>query len=81
MPLGTEVLSTREEQGIASVRVYPGADADFALYSDDGTTYGYEKGGAALTHLHWDEGKHSLTHQGPAAWSEPDAKVVKIIQP
>jgi alpha-glucosidase/alpha-D-xyloside xylohydrolase len=81
VPLGTRVLSTREEQGIASVRVYPGADADFALFSDDGTTYGYEKGGATLTRLHWDEAKHSLTHKGPAAWSKPDAKVVHIVQP
>jgi len=56
-------------------------DADFALFSDDGTTYGYEKGGVALTRLHWDEAKHSLTHQGPPAWSEPDVKVVHIVQP
>ena len=34
---------------IASVRVYPGADADFTLFSDDGTTYAYEKG-AGSTH-------------------------------
>ena len=43
IPLGTPVLSTQEKQSIASVRVYPGANADFTLFSDDGTTYAYEK--------------------------------------
>ena len=81
VPLGTSVLSTREEQGIASVRVYPGADADFAIFSDDGTTYSYEKGGASVTRLHWDQTKNNLTHQGPAAWTQRDAEVVHIVQP
>ena len=80
VPLGTTVLSTQEKQGIASVRVYPGADADFTLFSDDGTTYGYEKGNASLTRLHWDEAKRSLTHQGPAAWSDPDTRIVSVVQ-
>lgn len=83
VPLGTSVLSTQDKQAIASVRVYPGADADFAIFSDDGTTYGYENGGggSTLTRLHWNQAKRSLTHQGPAAWSEPDAKIVNIVQP
>ncbi len=80
VPMGASVLSTRDEQAITSVRVYPGADADFMLFSDDGATYAYEKGTATLTRLHWDQAKRTLTHQGPAAWSEPDAKVVKIVQ-
>lgn len=79
VPLGTPVLSTHEKQGIASVRVYPGADADFTLFSDDGTTYAYEKGADSITHLHWDEAKHRLTHEGAAAWSAPDTQVVQIV--
>jgi alpha-D-xyloside xylohydrolase len=81
VPMGTAVLSTQEKQAIASVRVYPGSDADFTLFSDDGTTYAYEKGSGSITRLHWDDATHTLTHQGPAAWSEPDAKVVDIIHP
>ena len=81
VPLGTTVLSTQEKQGVASVRVYPGADADFALFSDDGTTYAYEQGSAALTRLHWNDAKHSLTHEGPSAWGAPDTEVVHIVQP
>ena len=81
VPLGTTVLSTQEKQAIASVRVYPGSDADFTLFSDDGTTYAYEKGSGSITRLHWDEAKHRLTHEGASAWSEPDAKIVDIIHP
>lgn len=79
VPLGTPVLSGDEKQGIASVRVYPGANADFTLFSDDGTTYAYEKGAASITRLHWNEAKHALTHTGPDAWKQPDAQVVRII--
>jgi alpha-D-xyloside xylohydrolase len=81
VPLGTTVLSTQEKQAIDSVRVYPGSDADFTLFSDDGTTYAYEKGSGSITRLHWDEAKHRLTHEGASAWSEPDAKIVDIIHP
>ena len=44
LPLGAAIESTNEKQAIASLRVYPGADGDFTLYSDDGTTYAYETG-------------------------------------
>lgn len=79
VPLGTSILSTQEPQGIASVRVYPGADADFTLYTDDGTTYAYEKGTSSITTLHWNENQHKLTHTGAAAWTEPDTKVVEVV--
>jgi alpha-glucosidase/alpha-D-xyloside xylohydrolase len=81
VPLGTPVLSTHEPQTIATVRVYPGADADFTLYSDDGTTYSYEKGAGSTTTLHWDDAKHQLTHAGAAAWTEPDSRIVDIVHP
>ena len=45
VPLGAPIESTSEAQKIAKVRVYPGADADFTLFDDDGNTYAYEKGG------------------------------------
>ena len=81
IPLGVPVLSTQQQQAIASVRVYPGADADFRLFSDDGTTYSYEKGAGSVTKLHWDEVAHQLRHEGPPAWSEPDTKVVDVVHP
>jgi alpha-D-xyloside xylohydrolase len=80
VPLGAAVLSAQQPQPIASVRVYPGADADFALFSDDGTTYSYEKGGGSITQFHWDEATHRLTHEG-AAWSGSPVTVVGVTHP
>jgi alpha-D-xyloside xylohydrolase len=81
VPLGAAVLSTQDPQPIASVRVYPGADADFTLFSDDGTTYSYEKGTGSITKLHWDESTRQLKHEGAAAWSKPDAAVIEVVNP
>jgi alpha-D-xyloside xylohydrolase len=79
LPLGVPVESTEEKQAIAAVRVYPGADGDFTLYSDDGTTYGYEDGKFAVTHLHWADAVGKLEHSGATAWSGADGSVVKVV--
>ena len=79
IPLGTAVLSAQQKQEIASVRVYPGADASFTLFSDDGNTYSYEKGNSSITTLHWDDATHQLKHEGAAAWSVPDKTIVEIV--
>ncbi len=79
VPLGAAVESTHQKQAIAKVRVYPGADADFTLFSDDGTTYAYEKGAGSVTRLHWDDKQQQLTHEGAAAWSQPDASIVAVV--
>ena len=78
VPMGTQVESTHEKQGIASIRVYAGAYADFTLFSDDGTTYAYEKGAGSITRLHWDEAKQKLTYEGGPAWSGPDSEILKV---
>jgi YD repeat-containing protein len=72
------VESTHQAQAIAKVRVYPGANADFTLFSDDGNTYAYENGGGTVTRLHWDEAAHKLTHEGPAAWTASDSEIVEL---
>jgi alpha-D-xyloside xylohydrolase len=79
IPLGSAVDSTADKQTIAKVQVWPGANAEFDLYQDDGRTYAYEKGNFQLTHLEWDESTHELHHTGTAAWSEPDAQVVEVM--
>jgi alpha-D-xyloside xylohydrolase len=79
VPLGQAVESTHEAQAIEKIRVYPGVDADFTLFSDDGRTYAYEKGAGAVTRLHWDEAGQRLTHEGAAAWSVPDGRIVEIV--
>jgi alpha-D-xyloside xylohydrolase len=80
IPLGVPVESTHEVQAIAKVRVYPGADASFTLFSDDGMTYAYEKGAGSVTKLHWDESKGQLTHEGAAAWNGPDSGIVEVMR-
>jgi alpha-D-xyloside xylohydrolase len=64
LPMGTPVESTNDAQKIASLRVYPGIDGDFALYRDDGKTYAYENGKFELSHLHWSDSARKLTHTG-----------------
>ncbi len=81
LPLGAPVESTHQAQAIANVRVYPGADADFTLFSDDGTTYAYEKGAGSITRLHWNDKKQQLTHEGAPAWSGPDSAIVQVAAP
>jgi hypothetical protein len=49
------------------VRIYPGADGNFAFYTDDGDTYACEHGDYRLTQLHWDK-VHKLTFTGAEGW-------------
>ncbi|MFZ0743524.1 MAG: TIM-barrel domain-containing protein [Terracidiphilus sp.] len=77
LPLGDRVLDAEQKQDIKQIRVYPGADGDFTLYSDDGLTYAYEKGDFQLTHIHWDNAAHKLSQTGTKAWTS-DA-VVDIV--
>jgi alpha-D-xyloside xylohydrolase len=43
------------------LRIYPGADADFTLYEDEGDSYDYERGSFATVDMHWDDTKGVLT--------------------
>ncbi len=63
LPLGAQVPSTTTPQPLNEVRVYPGHDAHFLLYDDDGTTYGYEKGQGRTANLSWNQitGRLSVT--------------------
>jgi alpha-glucosidase/alpha-D-xyloside xylohydrolase len=40
--------------------VYPGSDAHFQLYDDDGLSFAYEKGAFAIVDLKWDDAKKTL---------------------
>ncbi len=79
LPMGDAIESTSQAQKIARVRVYPGADAEFTLYQDDGTTYAYEHGDSRITRLHWNDATHALEHQGAPAWTEPDSEIVEVV--
>ncbi|MFZ0663894.1 MAG: TIM-barrel domain-containing protein, partial [Acidobacteriaceae bacterium] len=79
LPLGKQVENMTQHQGLKEIRIYPGANATFKLYEDDGTTYDYEKGSGRITVLHWDDKDHRFTHDGATAWSVPDSELVKVI--
>ena len=79
VPLGSQVESTHEKQSIIKVRVYPGADAEFTLFNDDGTTYAYENGAGSITRMHWNDAEHKFTHDGAAAWTQPDSAIVEVV--
>jgi alpha-D-xyloside xylohydrolase len=81
IPLGAPVESTHQAQAIERVKVYPGADSSFTLFSDDGRSYAYERGAGTVTRLHWDDAKRQLTHEGNPAWSGPDSEVVEAAGP
>jgi len=79
LPLGDAIESTSQVQRIAKVRVYAGADAEFTLYQDDGTTYAYEKGERRITDLHWNEATGKMRQEGAAAWTQPDSEILEVI--
>ena len=64
LPLGAQVPSTATHQALSEVRVYPGHDAHFVLYDDDGITYGYEQGQGKSATLAWDEATRRLSVAG-----------------
>ena len=79
VPLGVPIESANQVQEIAKVRVYPGANSDFTLYTDDGKTYAYEKGDSSTTHLHWDDAAQKLSHEGAPAWKSSDEQILEVV--
>ena len=61
LPLGEVLPNSKEEQTDIDIQIYPGKDASFSLYSDDGASYAYEEGEYSLVKLIWEEGKQELS--------------------
>lgn len=56
LPLGPEMQYVGEMKwDDLEIRVYPGADASFTLYEDEGDNYNYEKGVHATIPMQWNE--------------------------
>ncbi len=71
VPVGPELQYTAEKAADPVVLyVYTGADAHFALYEDEGTTYDYEHGASSTIPLSWNDAKQTLTI-GPRTGSFP----------
>ena len=62
VPLGPESEYTNQHpDGVIELRIYPGADAAFSLYEDDGASYDYEKGNYTKIPIRWDDRTKTLT--------------------
>lgn len=61
VPIGRPVANTSEKQSLAAIRVYPGRDARFMLYDDDGVSNDYRRGKGSKTELVWNETSRTLT--------------------
>lgn len=80
VPMGTAVQSTATRQQLDSIRVYPGADARFTLYDDDGVTNAYKDGknGSSAT-LRWDNTAGRLTASGKLPTGQDAARLVQVV--
>ena len=62
MPLGPEVQYANENKyDHIDIVVYPGKDAQFTFYEDEGDNYNYEKGQYSTIQLTWKEKTRTLT--------------------
>lgn len=62
LALGPDVQFASEKPADPiELRVYPGADAVFSLYEDDGESYRYEQGACAIIPISWNDQSRTLT--------------------
>ncbi len=61
LPYGPKIQYAMEKSDPLELRVYRGANGDFALYEDEGDNYNYEKGSYATIPIHWDDKQGTLT--------------------
>ncbi len=55
---------SRRASRLRRLREYPGADASFKVYEDEGDTYNYERGFYSTYELRWDDKHSTLTISG-----------------
>lgn len=79
VPLGAQVESTASKQALESIRVYPGANATFTLYDDDGTTNAYRGKGGRKAELVWDDATGKLTSRQPLPTGQALTGLVRIM--
>ncbi len=62
LPVGPQVnYSTEKPWDDLQIRIYPGANAEFVLYEDEGDNYNYERGQYSTIKLSWDDSARKLT--------------------
>lgn len=80
VPLGVNIPSTATPQALKEIRVYPGRNAEFTLYDDDGVSYDYEKGIGRTSRLKWDDKAGQLAADGDKAVSRAAKDLVVVIR-
>ena len=64
LPLGpVKQFSSQKVDGPLSLSIYPGADASFLLYEDDGASFNYRKGEWMGIQMTWRDAERKLTLQ------------------
>jgi len=62
LPFGPDVqYSSERPWDDLEIRIYPGADATFTLYEDEGDNYNYERGQFTEITFHWNDTARTLT--------------------
>ena len=71
-----------EDVGV-TILVYPGADATFTLYEDDGVTTAYKQGQQSRIQLQWDDAQRRLTIGGREGKYNgmPHSRTIRILLP
>jgi alpha-D-xyloside xylohydrolase len=80
VPMGVDISSTATPQPLKEIRVYPGKNAEFTLYDDDGMSYEYEKGVGRTTRLKWDDKLGRLSAEGDKAVSRSVRELTQIVR-
>ena len=61
LPVGPEMQYVSEKPwDNLEIRIYPGRDAEFTLYEDEGDNYNYENGAYTETTFRWDDSARTL---------------------
>jgi alpha-D-xyloside xylohydrolase len=79
VPLGAPIQNTATRQTLSEIRVFPGKDASFTLYDDDGVTNAYKKDGGKTAVLRWDEAGKKLSAGGALPTGQAPASLVKVV--
>src|SRR5262249_28265880 len=62
VPMGPiKQYTTQPTDGTLSLNVYTGADGEFEIYEDDGTTFNFVKGEAMRLRCRWDDRQRTLS--------------------
>jgi alpha-D-xyloside xylohydrolase len=80
VPLGPAIQFTGDQPNAPiELWLYPGQDAAFTLYEDEGDNYNYEQGSFAMIHIAWNDSTRLLTFETRQG-SYPGMQVFKVFR-